>query len=158
MVRKKESESHSVMSTLQPHGLYSPWNSPGQNPGPGDRADSVPAEPQGKPRILEWVGYSLCSRSSPTQEFYWGLLHYRQILYQLGYKGSPKWKWKSFNCVWLCHPMDCSTWNSPAQTTRVGSISLLQEIFPTQGSKPGLLHCKWIHYQLNHKGRPRILG
>ena len=31
-----ESESHSVMSdSLQPHGLYSPWNSPGQNTGVG---------------------------------------------------------------------------------------------------------------------------
>ena len=28
-----------------------------------------------------------------------------------------------------------------------------REIFPTQGSKPGLLHCRWIIYQLSHKGR-----
>ena len=30
-------------------------------------------------------------------------------------------------------------------------------IFPTQGSNPGLQHCRWILYQLSHKGRPRIL-
>ena len=34
----------------------------------------------------------------------------------------------------------------------MGSLSLLQGIFPTQGSNPGLLHCKWILYQLSHKG------
>ena len=50
-----------------------------------------------------------------------------------------------------------SPWNSPGQNTRVGSRSLLQGIFPTQGSNPGLLHCRWILYQLNHKGSSRIL-
>ena len=49
-----------------------------------------------------------------------------------------------------------SSWNSPGQNTGVGSLSLLQEIFPTQGSNSGLLHCRWILYQLSHKGRGRI--
>ena len=44
-----------------------------------------------------------------------------------------------------------SPWNSPGQNTGVGSLSLLQFIFPAQGSNPGLLHCRWILYQLNHK-------
>ena len=44
--------------------------------------------------------------------------------------------------------------NSPGQNTGVGSFSLLQGIFPTQGSNPGLLHCRRILYQLNHKGSP----
>ena len=39
----------------------------------------------------------------------------------------------------------------------MGSPSLLQGIFPTQGLNPGLLHCRWILYQLSHKGSPRIL-
>ena len=47
--------------------------------------------------------------------------------------------------------------NSPGQNTGVGSLSLLQGIFPTQGSNPGLLHCRQIHYQLSHNGSPRIL-
>ena len=42
-----------------------------------------------------------------------------------------------------------SPWNSPGQNTGVGSLSLLQGIFPTQGSNPGLLHCKWILFQLS---------
>ena len=40
--------------------------------------------------------------------------------------------------------------NSPGQNTGVGSRSLLKGIFPTQGSKPGLLHCGWILYQVSH--------
>ena len=37
-----------------------------------------------------------------------------------------------------------SPWNSPGQNTGVGSLSLLQGIFPTQGSNPGLQHCRRI--------------
>ena len=49
-----------------------------------------------------------------------------------------------------------SPWNSPGQNTGVGSLSLLQGIFPTQGSNPGLPHCRQILYQLSHKGSPKI--
>jgi len=49
----------------------------------------------------------------------------------------------------------CLTLATPR--TRVGSLSLLQGIFPTQGSNPGLLHCRQILYQLSHKGSPRTL-
>ena len=45
------------------------------------------------------------------------------------------------NSLWL-HGR--SPWNSPGQNTGVGSLSLLQGIFPTQGSKPSLPHCRWI--------------
>ena len=48
-------------------------------------------------------------------------------------------------------------WSSPGQNTGVGSFSLLQRTFPTQGSNPGLLHCRRILYQLSHKESPRIL-
>ena len=50
-----------------------------------------------------------------------------------------------------------SPWNSPGQNTGVGSLSLLQGIFLTQGLNPGLPHCRWILYQLSHKGSPKIL-
>ena len=53
--------------------------------------------------------------------------------------------------------MDSSLWNSAGQNTGVGSLSLLQGIFPTQGSNPDLLLCRRILYQLSHKGSPRIL-
>ena len=48
-----------------------------------------------------------------------------------------------------------SPWNSPGQSTRVGSLSLLHGIFPTQGLNPGLLHCKRILYQLSYQGSPK---
>ena len=44
-----------------------------------------------------------------------------------------------------------SPWDSPGQNTGVGSLSLLQGIFPTQGSNPGLPHCRRIFYQLSNK-------
>ena len=50
-----------------------------------------------------------------------------------------------------------SPWDSPRQNTGVGSCSLLQGIFPTQGSNPGLPHCGQILYQLSHKRSPKIL-
>ena len=66
-----ESESHSVMSdSLQLHGLYSPWNYPGQNTGV--------------------CSHSLLQGIFPTQGSNPGLPNCRQILYQLSHKGSPK--------------------------------------------------------------------
>ena len=48
-------------------------------------------------------------------------------------------------------------WNFAGQNTGVGSLSLLQGIFPAQRSNPGLPNSRWILYQLSHKGSPRIL-
>ena len=45
-------------------------------------------------------------------------------------------------------------WNSPGQNTGVGSLSLLQQIFPAQELNWGLLHCRWILYQLSYQGSP----
>ena len=49
-----------------------------------------------------------------------------------------------------------SPWNPPGQNTGMGSLSLLQAIFSTQGSNPGLSHCRQIFYQLSHQGRPTV--
>ena len=54
---------------------------------------------------------------------------------------------------WRPHRLH-SPWNSPGQNTGVGSLSLLQGIFPTQGSNPDLPHCRRILYQLSHQGSP----
>ena len=78
---ESESESHSIMSnSLWPHGLYSPWNSLGQNTGVGS--------------------LSLLQGIFPTQESNPGLPCYRLILYQLSHKGSQK-----FN---ICDPLTIS--------------------------------------------------
>ena len=51
-----------------------------------------------------------------------------------------------------------SPWNSPGQNTGLDSPSLLQGTFPIQGSNSGLPHCRWILYQLSHKGSPEATG
>ena len=86
-----------VSDSLWPHGQYSPWNSPGQNTGMGSlsllqgilpnpgikprsptlQADSLPAEPQGKPKNTGVDSLFLRQRIFPTQELNWGLLHCR---------------------------------------------------------------------------------
>ena len=114
--KESEIESRSVISdTLQPHGLYSPWNSPGQNTGVGScslewvahsllqgnlpnpgikprcpalQADSLPAEPQWKPKNTGVGSLSLLQQIFLTQDLNWGPPHCRQILYQLNYQGS----------------------------------------------------------------------
>ena len=48
--------------------------------------------------------------------------------------------------------------NAAGQNTRVGNLSLLQGIFPTQGSNPGLMHCRQILNQLSHKVKPKNTG
>ena len=92
---KRESESHSVVSnSLWPHGLYSPSNSPGQNIGMG--SDS----------LLQGI--------FPTRESNQGLLHCRQILYQLSnhgekamatHSGTLAWK-----ILWQRSLVGCSPW------------------------------------------------
>ena len=65
------------------------------NPGieprsPALQADSLPAEPQGKLCNTGVGSLSFLQWIFPTQEFNWGLLHCRLILYQLSYLGSPR--------------------------------------------------------------------
>ena len=67
------------------------------------------------------------------------------------------------SCPTLCDPMDCSPpgssvhGDSPGKNTGVDWHALFQEIFPTQGSNPGLLHCRRILYRLSQQGSQRIL-
>ena len=55
------------------------------------------------------------------------------------------------------HGLYC-LWNTPGQIAGVGSSSLLQGIFPTQGLNPGLPHCRQILYQLSHHGSLSMCG
>ena len=67
------------------------------------------------------------------------------------------------SCPTPCNSMDCSPpgsfvhGDSSGKNTRVGCHALLQGIFPTQGSNPGLPHCRYILYCPSHQGSPRIL-
>ena len=82
--------------SLRPHGLYSPWNSPGQNTGVG--------------------GLSLLQGILPTQGLNPGLLHCRQILYQLSHKGSPR------ILEWVAYPFSSRS-SRPRYWTGVSCIA-----------------------------------
>ena len=109
ILKESESENCSAMSnSLQPHGLYSPWNSPGQNIGLGSLSllpgifptqGLDPGLPQwrqviyqlshmGIPQNTGVSSLHLLQRIFPTHESNWDLLHCRWILYQLSYQGS----------------------------------------------------------------------
>ena len=125
--------------TIAPRPLC-PWDSPVKNTGVGCHFLL-----QG---IFQTQGWSL------------GLLCCGQTIYHLSHQGSPytidgKVKVAQL-CLTLCDPMD-SPWNSPGQNTGGGSCSLLQGIFPIQGSNPHLPHCRQTIYHLSHQGRSRIL-
>ena len=73
-----------------------PCPPPGDLPNPGIKsrspalqADSLPSEPPGNPKNTGVGDLSLRQGIFPTQELNWGLLHCRQILFQLSYQGSP---------------------------------------------------------------------
>ena len=112
-------------------------------------------------RILEWVVISSSRGSSwPRDQTLFSCLSGRFLITKP--PGKPSYsveKKESESCVWLfATPWTIySPWNSPGQNTGVGSLSLLQGIFPIQGSNPGLPHCRQILCQLSHKGSPRIL-
>ena len=95
-----ESESYSVVSdSLQTHGIlearilelvaFSFSRGSSQPRSPTLQADSLPAEPQEKPKNTGVGGLSLLQRIFQTLGLNLGLLHCRQILYQLSYQGSP---------------------------------------------------------------------
>ena len=79
-----------------------PFPSPGDLPKSGikSQADSLPAEPPEKPKNTEVGSLSLLQQIFQTQESNRGLLHCRQILYQLSYEGSLTLIIKVHKCLW----------------------------------------------------------
>ena len=67
------------------------------------------------------------------------------------------------SCLTLCDSRVCGPpgssvhGDSPGKNTGVSCHALLQGFFPTQGSTPGLPHCRRILYHVSHQGSPRIL-
>ena len=111
----------------------------------------------------------------PTQGLNPGLLHCRRILYHQSHQEAlaksegliiPKnyhvviiTEWLkcieclvSQSCPTLCDPTDCGPpgssvhGDSPGKNIGVCCHAFLQGVFPTQGSNPRLLHCRWILY------------
>ena len=181
-----KSEGRSVVSdSLWPHGLFSPCNSPGENTGTGSlcllqgifptwglnprssafQVDSLPAEPQGKPKNSGVGSFSLLQGIFPTQG-----LNPRSSALQVDSlpaepQGNPKNSGVgSFSLLQGIFPIQGSNPRSPAlqvdslpdepqgkpKNSGGGSLSLLQWIFLTQELNWGLLHCWWILYQLSY--------
>ena len=98
-------------------------------------------------RILEWVAISFSIMSHMCNALYvcicmkWTLL---------------SWVWL-FATSWMVAFQSPVSMDSPGQNTRVGGRSLLQGIFPTQGSNSGLPHCRQILYHVSHQGSPQYI-
>ena len=106
----------------------------------------------GKPDVLQYMGSQRVGHIWGTELIQvWG-----KHLNQMSVKVKSESHSVVSNSFWP-HGL-YSPWNSPGQNTGVGSLSLLQGIFPTQGSNPGLLHCRRILYQLSHKGSPNQIS
>ena len=111
-----------------------------------------------KARILEWVANFFSRRSSQTREQIRVSCIDRWILQRLSHLCCAGLCLGSQSCPILCDPMDCSLpvnsvlGDYPGKNTGVGCHALLQEIFPTQGSNPGLPHYRQILYQVHYQG------
>ena len=119
-----------------------------------------------RPGFDPWVGkIPWRSKWQPTLVFLPGKSHGQRSLVGCTPWGCKRVKHDLVNESESCSVVSDCSWphglssprNSPGQNTGVGSLSLLQGIFPTQGLNPGLPHCRQILYQLSHKGSPRIL-
>ena len=96
-------------------------------------------------RVLEWVAISFSRRSSRSRDRI-------QVSHIVG-RHFTVWATREVNFATTCTIY--ISWNSPGQNTGVGSLFLLHGVFPTPGSNPGLPHCRWILYHLNHLGSLR---
>ena len=77
------------------------------------------------------------------KNLYWEILQISTYAPHM-HRVNRVWKWKSLSRA----PHELySPWNSPGQSTGVDSLSLPQGICPTQGSNPGLPHCRQILYE-----------
>ena len=100
-------------------------------------------------RILEWVAVPSSRGSSwPRDRIQ---VSHRQILYCLSYLLlSHSVESDSLRPHGLYPARLLSLWDSLGKNTEMGCHALVQGIFPSQGSNPGLLHCRQILYSLNH--------
>ena len=93
--------------------------------------------------------FLLLDKKTETQEEKW----------YAGYEGQKKVKVKvTQSCLTLKPHELYSPRNFPSQNTGVVSLSLLQGVFPTQGSNPGHLYCRWTFLPSEPQGKPKNIG
>ena len=109
-------------------------------------------------RLLEWVAISFSRGSSWPRNW---IQVSRGRRFNLWATREAQESEVAQSCPTLCDPMDCSlpgfSVDFPGESTGVGCHFLLQGIFLTQGSNPGLLHCRQTLYPLSHQRSPRTL-
>ena len=103
---------------------------------------------QGKKQQLEWDMEQWYNSKLGKKCIKAVYCHPACLTYMLSESESHSVKFNSLQTHGL------SPWNSPGKNTGVGSLSLFQSIFPTQGSNPGLPHCRQILYCLSHQRSP----
>ena len=160
-------KAYQLCQTLHSHGLYSAWNSPGQNTGVGSlsllqgifqiqgsnpgllhcRRILYQLSHKGSLRILEWVAYSFSSGSSQPRNLTWVSCIVGGFFTNWAMREAPKWSESESHSAmsnslishWLYIP-----WNSLGQNIGMDSLCPFHWIFLTQESNWSLLHCRWI--------------
>ena len=140
-----------------------PFPSPGDLPNPGIKpgfpalqANSLPSEPPPESPALEdrFLNTGPPGNSPKTFSKVRKLQAWTHYIYT--YMSMCMCVLVSQSYPTLCDSSDCNSpgssvhGDSPGKNTGVGSHALLQGIFPTQGSNPGLPHDRWIFYHLCH--------
>ena len=100
-------------------------------------------------RILEWVTFPF-SRGSSQPRDWTQVSHIADEFFTSWATREPQVGFKS-KIYWNVSWSPCFL-RGMGKNTRVGCHSLLQEIFPTQGSNPGVQHCRQVLYRLSHQG------
>ena len=115
-------------------------------------------------RILEWVAFPFSRGSSHPRDWTQVSIAGRFFTSWVTREAQEYWSGEHFPSpgglpnpgIELRSPLQEDSLPAGSQgkpkNTGVGSLSLLQGVFPTQELNPGLLHCRWILYQLSHKG------
>ena len=106
---------------------------------PALQVDSLPAEPQGKPKNTGVGSLVLLQGIFPTEKSNQGLLHCRQILYQLSNQGIPTYQ--NTGSIVVVHRLSCS---------------MTSGILPDQGLNSCLLHWQEDSLPLSHQGIPAL--
>ena len=163
----------------QPSTLPRPWDSPGKNTGVGchfllqcmkvksEREVTQSCPTLSHPMDCSPAGSSDWSGVPLPSPFLSHALYQMSVCYLYFFcpgNSIPVCVLVAQLCPTLCDPMECSPtrllcpWNSPDKSTEVGSPSILQDIFPTQGPNLVLLHYKQILYCLSHSSIPACLS
>ena len=132
----------------------------GSTPGPGGSHMPQGSSPHASGQLglctttTEPILWSPQAPSTEPMYNYWSLCNLEPVFLskRSHLSEKPIVKWKLLSCVQLfvTHGL-YSLWNSAGQNTGVSIRSLLQGIFLTQGSNPGLPHCRRILYQVSHE-------